>query len=165
MTGSTEGRSYQLAGTVPGAGCPGLAYLGTFRNTVASTVLAGTVPGGALPGDAVPAGTWSCRSLAACLAFGASGGRATAAAVPPTAGPPRDDSSSPAVTAAAAAPITLAVIAARFLQFGAAPTWRRDTTDLRFASSQLHTVTKAQVSSRRGRRPVIAENSACQDRR
>jgi hypothetical protein len=145
MTGSTEGRSYQLAGTVPEASCPGLAYLGTFRNTVASTVLAGTVLagtvpggallGGALVGTAVPAGTGSCRSLATCLAFGATDGRATAAAVPPTEGPPRDDSSSPAVTAAAAAPITLAVIAARFLQFGAAPTWRRDTTDLRFASS------------------------------
>src|SRR3984885_14410641 len=87
-TGSTEGRSYQLAGTVPEASCPGLAYLGAFRNTVASTVLGGTVLAGtvlagtalgatalgatvlagtALAGTAL-AGTGSCRRLAACPA-------------------------------------------------------------------------------------------------
>jgi hypothetical protein len=175
MTGSTEGRSYQLAGTAPAATCPGLAYLGTSRTTVASTVLAGTVLvdtvlvdmglGAALLAGVLLAGNGSCRSLAACLAFGACDGRAAAAVVPPADGLPPDESSRPADTAAAAAVTTLTVIAARLFLFGAAPAGRRDTADLRFASSQLHMVTKSQVSSRRGRRPVIAGNSACQDRR
>jgi hypothetical protein len=169
MTGSTEGRSYQLAGTAPAATCPGRAYLGTSRTTVASTVLAGPgLAGTGLVdtglGAALLAGNGSCRSLAACLAFGARDGRA-AAVVPPADGLPPDESSRPADTAAAAAVTTLTVIAARFFLFGAAPAGRRDTADLRFASSQLHMVTKSQVSSRRGRRPVIAGNSACQDRR
>jgi hypothetical protein len=189
MTGSTEGRSYQLAGTAPEASCPGLAYLGASRNTVASTVLAGTVLAGTVLVDMGLAGTvlvdmglvdmglvdtglagvllagGSCRSLAACLAFGACDGRATAAVVPPADGLLPDESSRPADTAATAAVTTLTVIAARFFLFGAAPAGRRDTADLRFASSQLHMVTKSQVSSRRGRWPVIAGNSACQDRR
>jgi hypothetical protein len=132
ITGSTEGRSYQLAGTLPEATCPGLAYLGAFRSTVASTVLAGAPPGGmvlgaavlggTLPAGAVPPGTGSCRSLAACLASGACDGPATAAAGPPAEGPPPDESSSPAEAAPAATATTLTVIAARFFRFGAAPT-------------------------------------------
>jgi hypothetical protein len=137
MTGSTDGRSYQLAGTLaagpePGASRPGLAYLGAFDSTVAITVLAGPVlagaalaggvlPGGVLPGvllagaelaGAVPAGTAFCRSRAACLAFGIGREPATAAVAPPPGGPP-DESSSPADTATAAAATTLTVIAAR----------------------------------------------------
>src|SRR3984885_6876517 len=76
MTGSTEGRSYQVPDTVPAARWPGLAYLGAVNSTVASTVLLGTVPAGAVPpgavlAGAVLAGTAFCRSRAACLAFGA----------------------------------------------------------------------------------------------
>src|ERR1700733_4295482 len=85
-TGSTEGRSYQLAGTVPEASCPGLAYLGAFRNTVASTVLGATALGATVLAGTALAGTGSCRSLAACLAFGDCDGRATAA--PPAEGSP-----------------------------------------------------------------------------
>ena len=128
MTGSTEGRSYQLPGTVladpvPGASCPGLAYLGAVDSTVAITVLAGAVLGGAMLavavlggavlGGAVLAGAVSCRSRAACLAFGACPGLEMAPKTPPPEGLPPDESSSPTDTAAAAAAITLTVIAAR----------------------------------------------------
>ena len=132
MTGSTEGRSYQLAGTVsaatePEASRPGLAYLGAVRSTVASmvllgtvlasavlagAVLAGAVLAGAVLAGAVPARTAFCRSRAACLAFGVGREPATAAVAPPPGGPP-DESSSPADTATAAAATTLTVIAAR----------------------------------------------------
>jgi hypothetical protein len=117
-------------------------------------VLAGTV----LPGTA------SCRSRAACLAFGVCDLLATAVVPPPEApppeappegappeGPPPDESSSPADTAAAAAAITLTVVAARaarILRFArAAPAWPRNTATLRFAYGQLRMVTTSQVSS------------------
>jgi hypothetical protein len=111
MTGSTDGRPYQLAGTVPVMLCPGLAYLGAARSTVATTVVAGSLL----------IGTASRRSRPACLAVGAVGNRTTAcraterpteaAGDPPPDGPPHDESSSPAVTAPTAATVTLTVFA------------------------------------------------------
>ena len=157
-TGSTEGRSYQVAGTVsvvprqadavPAASRPGRAYTGASRSTVASTVLPA----------AWAAAAW-CR-CAAWLAFGTGTDRGGA----PADGRLLAESSRPAETAAATAPITLTVIAARFFPF-AAPTGRKDTAALRFTSGQLHIVTMPQASSLSGSGPVIAENSACLDRR
>jgi hypothetical protein len=113
MTGSTDGRPYQLAGTVPTALRPGLAYPGAVRSTVATTVLAGSLLIGPAPGRSRPPG----------LAEGAAGNRTTAccatarrteaAGGPPPDGPPHDESSSPAATAPAAATVTLAVFAVR----------------------------------------------------
>src|ERR1700752_1703319 len=94
MTGSTDGRPYHSAGTVPAASRPGPAYLGEVRSTVASTV---------------PAGTVACHRVAACSA-GAEGMTLRTAVLPD--GPP-PESSSPADTAAAAAPMTPTVIAVR----------------------------------------------------
>jgi hypothetical protein len=150
MTGSTEGRSYQLAGTVladpvPEASRPGLAYLGAVDSTVAITVLAGTVLAGTVLAGTVLAGAVSCRSRAACLAFGACPGLAMPPKTPPPEGLPPDESSSPTDTAAAAAAITLMVTAtreARFPRFArAALTWPRNTATLRFAYGQLRMVT------------------------
>jgi hypothetical protein len=45
ITGSTDGRPYQLAGTVPAPLRPGLACPGAVSSTVASTVLPGTAGG------------------------------------------------------------------------------------------------------------------------
>jgi hypothetical protein len=113
MTGSTDGRPYQLAGTVPTALRPGLAYLGAVRSTVATTVLAGPLL----------TGTASRRSRTAGLAVGAAGDRATtcgaaasragATGDPPTDRPPHDESSSPAATAPTDATVTLSVFAVR----------------------------------------------------
>jgi hypothetical protein len=103
MTGSTDGRPYQVAGTVPAAGRPGLAYLGLVRSTVASSVLPG----------ATPPGAGFRRSWPACLAAAVTGGRTTARAARPADGPPPEESSSPAETAAAATLIMPTVIAVR----------------------------------------------------
>ena len=79
MTGSTDGRSYQLAGTSPLASWPGAAYLGAVFSTVASSVLSGTA--GRLTGR-VTGGTYG-RSLAACRAGAGAGGWLLASAVTP----------------------------------------------------------------------------------
>jgi hypothetical protein len=127
-----------LAGTVlGGTGLPatGLGGTGLGGTGLGGTILGGTGLCGTILGGTGLGGTESCGSPAACLAFGACDGRAMAVAVPPAEGPPPGDSSSPADTAAAEMATTLTVIAARFFRFVAAPVWRRDTTNLRFASS------------------------------
>jgi hypothetical protein len=113
MTGSTDGRPYQLAGTVPVTLCPGLAYLGAVRGTVATVVLAGSLL----------IGTASRRGRPACLTVGAVGNRTTAcratarwteaAGDPPPDGPPHDESSSPAAIAPTAATVALTMFAVR----------------------------------------------------
>jgi hypothetical protein len=160
MTGSTDGRPYQLAGTVPAAGRPGLAYLGAVRSTVATTVLPETAPPGTVPR----------RSRSACLADAVPDGRATAAATPPLTlapsaltmaalprlarpldGPAAEESSSPADTAAATVAIMVAVIAVREARSprlaGAVLAWPRDKAVPAFASGQLRMVTMPEVSS------------------
>jgi hypothetical protein len=89
MTGSTDGRPYQVAGTVPAARVPGAEYLGVVVRTVASSVLSGS-----------PAG-WRAGA-------GAAGGRAGGAAdgwpVASAALPP-DESTRPIEVASTAAAV------------------------------------------------------------